>query len=759
MKKTITRIMASLLCVGIIFAAISTHIAQAATVKAIKNNGLNGIYVDINSKPYTSTEKQMRTLKTGCTWYVGARVAELTGKNPGIHAGKPWWNNGKGNYGYSAGNEAPTGKAVVCYTNHVSIVEAFDGATYTISEGGNQSGKESEKYCQITTRTLSQIKSLGGSSGTFLGFVYLGVPFPKTDTENPSISNPSVSNITSTGFDVSCIAKDNVGVQRVAFPTWTERNGQDDIIWHEGIHKDGRWSCHINVSQHKGETGTYITHIYAYDAAGNSSLMGIGAYTVGAYANDIKMNKSSIEMETGDSTTLVATVYPADAIDKRVKWSSSDTSIVTVSNGKLNAVGSGTAIIKASLRSIPIDGNSYATCTVKVKDRTAFISSKTNIDSGKKKDDDPKASESESDVSSKDYIAKANVSLSQHDVQLNVGETVTINATVEPSSAIRDSLKWTSSNTAVVEVENGTVRAKGEGTATVKASLGYVPSEGKWYDSCTITVVKNETTIPVNDVKLLNCPSYLTKGNMKYLRAEVYPSNASNKKIKFTSSNEDVALIVDGAWLIAMEEGSTTISVITQDGGYSYSCMLNVGPEYHPATGINIDRISMRMNIGDTQTLRASVVPSNATNMGINWYSSDESVARVDQNGRVTAVKAGNAMITAQTVEESIPISCDVIVLPSAQSSDRNSNDELCEGEYTSSDGNVAYVRYEGSNIIMDSNSGSRTFYPAGGSYFRHFDGNYLYIIDVTSRTTYTYTMLDYNTNATKLTRSYSFNS
>ena len=89
-------------------------------------------------------------------------------------------------------------------------------------------------------------------------------------SSNVSITNAVISNVSEKGYDVSCVAKtaNGVGIARVLFPTWTEKKGQDDIIWYEGEY-NGRWICHVNISDHKNEQGTYITHIYAYDNAGN----------------------------------------------------------------------------------------------------------------------------------------------------------------------------------------------------------------------------------------------------------------------------------------------------------------------------------------------------------------------------------------------------------------------------------------------------------------------------------------------------------
>jgi len=100
----------------------------------------------------------------------------------------------------------------------------------------------------------------------------------------PVISNVKVTNISSSGYDVSCTVTDDA-VDRVLFPTWTNANGQDDLIWHEGKLNGNTASFRVNVSDHKGETGNYTTHIYAYDTSGNSSSANAGTIVVKDYAS------------------------------------------------------------------------------------------------------------------------------------------------------------------------------------------------------------------------------------------------------------------------------------------------------------------------------------------------------------------------------------------------------------------------------------------------------------------------------------------
>ena len=103
---------------------------------------------------------------------------------------------------------------------------------------------------------------------------------PEPDTKAPVISNVKVSNITAEGYDISCTVTDNVGVNRVMFPTWTTANGQDDLLsdWStnakaRGTRNGNTWTFHVNIADHNNERGAYLTHIYAYDDAGNRSAV------------------------------------------------------------------------------------------------------------------------------------------------------------------------------------------------------------------------------------------------------------------------------------------------------------------------------------------------------------------------------------------------------------------------------------------------------------------------------------------------------
>ncbi|MBD5504234.1 MAG: hypothetical protein HDR09_11020 [Lachnospiraceae bacterium] len=94
-------------------------------------------------------------------------------------------------------------------------------------------------------------------------------PDTYVDRTAPTISDIKIIDQTNAGYTVQCKVTDNVGVSKVQFPTWTEKNGQDDIIWGEGTKNGDIYSYRVNISDHNNEYGIYHTHIYAYDAMGN----------------------------------------------------------------------------------------------------------------------------------------------------------------------------------------------------------------------------------------------------------------------------------------------------------------------------------------------------------------------------------------------------------------------------------------------------------------------------------------------------------
>ena len=169
--------------------------------------------------------------------------------------------------------------------------------------------------------------------------------FTTVDNMAPVISDVSIIDKDCTGYTVKCKASDNVGVVRVAFPSWTTNNDQDDLLWKDGA-KDGEWfSFRVNISAHNNEIGEYRTHIYAYDSTGNSVMYTINSIIMSDengeafhnYSSEWIVDKEATDNENG-SKSRHCTICDAK------------TDIIVISNklsGRLN-VNNSTASINAS---------------------------------------------------------------------------------------------------------------------------------------------------------------------------------------------------------------------------------------------------------------------------------------------------------------------------------------------------------------------------------------------------------------------------
>ena len=193
-----------------------------------------------------------------------------------------------------------------------------------------------------------------------------------------------------------------------------------------------------------------------------------------------------------------------------------------------------------------------------------------------------------------------------------------------------------------------------EGTIVIKANT----------DSKSLPVKqegKNGAYVAVQSVSLSSTELSLTEGDTATLTYEISPLSASIKNVSWSSSTPSVATVESGR-VQALAEGTTLITVTTEDGNKSASCVVTVKPKVINVTGVTLDKTSLTMIEGDTQTLTATVSPSNATDKSVTWSSNNTSVATVSSSGVVTARVAGSAIITVKTTDGSKTATCAVTV-------------------------------------------------------------------------------------------------
>lgn len=309
-------------------------------------------------------------------------------------------------------------------------------------------------------------------------------------------------------------------------------------------------------------------------------------------ATGITVDKTATTIVKGATDKLTATLVPADA-NGTITWSTSDSSVATVSSdGTVTAVKNGTATVTAKC------GDLSAQTKVTVINPLKAITITGTTHSIKK------------------------------------GQTTQLGLTYDPADTT-DSVAatWTSSNTSVATVsKTGLVTALKDGSTTIKATVGNVSST---YD------------IAVKEVKLTGIKmeekALIHKGDTKALTVEYTPADTTDDKtVAWSSSDSTVASVDNNGIVTAVKPGSAVITA--KVGNYQATCAVTVDA---PLKEIVPEKAIIDMVKKQTANIAYSVVPADTTDSkDVTYTSSDETVATVNSDGKVTAKKAGQAMVT-----------------------------------------------------------------------------------------------------------------
>lgn len=350
---------------------------------------------------------------------------------------------------------------------------------------------------------------------------------------------------------------------------------------------------------------------------GKSVKVNVTVRSSDAPVTAVTVSTDSLELEAGETATVTATVTPSYATNPNIRWTTSNPNVATVENGVITAVNAGEAIISV----VTEDGG--------FSDEVAVTVTK--------------------DVPVEEIYTNAGV------VRLAKGDTNTVKYFILPTDATETDVIWECDNIDVATVYNGVITAKGAGTATVTVkSVDGV-------HSASVLVIVNNGIVDVTGVALNKSVIDLELTQNAELKAIVMPSNASDKTVTWTSSNESVAKVTNGV-VIAVAEGTATITATTADGSFTATCTVNVKIPTVAVGGVTLDSTSANLKVGGTMTLTATISPANATDKTLTWTSSNEDVAKVE-NGVVTAMGEGTATITVTTADGNFTATCDVTVI------------------------------------------------------------------------------------------------
>ena len=247
--------------------------------------------------------------------------------------------------------------------------------------------------------------------------------------------------------------------------------------------------------------------------------------------SSISFSSKTVTIEYNEVRTLKPVIKPSNATDKSLTWTSSNPKAVKVTSaGKIKGLKAGESAV--------------ITVTTNTGKLTAKITVKVNP------------------------ITITKIKLNKTSATLSKGDTLNLKVTITPSNATNQSLTWSSSNTKIVKVSaDGKVTALKNGTATItcKAANGKTAT-------CKITV-KN---IPVTGIKLDKTSVLADKGAVFTVKATFSPTNATNKNIKWTTSDKSVATVSSSGKVTAVSPGVCQITATTSDGGYTAVCMITV---------------------------------------------------------------------------------------------------------------------------------------------------------------------------------------
>lgn len=585
MKKKISKIVAVFLAAIMIIAGISPVQPVQAAEK-----------MNFNVKVSSATVKPGDTITAELWLPEGGDVVSLVGNftydtkmfdlvkkkiGPVCEEGDPSFSADSGSISIVVSFDQPYNAGGLVYTLTLKVKDTPEaGATGALGFDfrGGQVGKDANNPTTIPTGNANANVKVTDKNGNAL----------KNDKVTLDIPVESISLDKSESFTLSKGSKDKLNV--IANPTGSL----------EG--KTVAWS-------------TSNKDVVKVDQSGNIEAVGKGTATITATVEgktasvqvtvnnplkSISLNKTELALRKGKTEKLSVTYNPEDADEKDVTWTSSNPAVATVTDGKIDALKDGTAVITAAV------GDKTATCTVTVKEEPL-----------------------------------QSISLNKTSMELAKTENETLEVTYNPVDTTDDkTVTWTSADPNVATVENGVVTGVSVGTTTITATVGNKTT------TCDVTV-----TSPLKEIKVNPSEVTVLKNQSQTVNVEYLPADTTDDKtITWSIDNSKIAdIAANGAevTITGKKQGEAVVTA-TSANGLTSTCKVEV--KEVPITAIKLDVTSKKLEPGEIQTVNVEYLPADTTDeKAVTWKSSNTDVATVDENGVITAVAGGQADITATT--------------------------------------------------------------------------------------------------------------
>ena len=335
----------------------------------------------------------------------------------------------------------------------------------------------------------------------------------------------------------------------------------------------------------------------------------------------ITTDVTSLDMIKGDTYTVKTTYQPENASDTRMKWTSDDDKIATVSDtGVITAVAPGTTSIKVSAVLPQSDDNhtiASATIVVTVRDRL------TSIAFGSKAE----------------YIA--------------VGGSKTIDLRYTPSENVNKNVTFSSSDTSIFTVsKDGVITGVKEGIAVLSCVAEDLGQNGAI--TCMVYVTAQE--VSATDFSITPAEDTVYIGSTLQLTPVFTPEDTTIRDVTWTTSDETKATVDADGVVTGVAEGTAVVTATYKDTTndnkvWTSTCIVTVEKAPIYATGFEVSPTTQNIICGDNFTITPKFTPEDTTNQTVVYQSLDETIITVDSNGVVTGVGPGDAIVQCTSVD------------------------------------------------------------------------------------------------------------
>lgn len=342
--------------------------------------------------------------------------------------------------------------------------------------------------------------------------------------------------------------------------------------------------------------------------------------TVVSTVKGVTLTDHFLSKTVGEEFNLNYTITPDTAYLKDVKWSSSNTKVLSVSNGKVKALSKGSANITIQT----LDGGYTDTCAINVGGMVT------------------------------------GVTLNKSEMVIVKGTSEMLAASVVPANAIEKGVVWSTSNSKIAGVKDGLVTGVAPGEAVIKV----ITKDGSFEATTAVTVVSYD--VKVTSIDLLDAEVSMNVGENRWFMFKAYPENAVVPKLKVVvtsvSGKTATASIKNNAvYLEALLAGDYTITLsLDTDPSIKDTCIVHIKSM---VTDIEISNSNLDIYIGEKLQLTGKALPDTAIIRGVTWKSSDAKIAKINATtGEVEGVSIGNCIITATTIDGGLQKTCRVTV-------------------------------------------------------------------------------------------------